>query len=373
MADNQFPWEAFMVAQQQKRQNQQNMMNLFAQAISNTGENIGQGIQLRGQRNAQAAFGQALNSVQGPMTEQGMPPQQPPVDLGQLMSTFSKAYPGQQMPSLVTDRFDPLRQAQTAYYQHKASGTLNPTVSLYRNTKTNDVSMTPQPGSDWSQVNGLTPSQQQNIINSSQMASSRKNWEKSFEERTNLGRMKDLYNNLNTLDKKSGGVLGQAGNIQYRAQRGKHLLNTPGIVADARVYALVNSDLAAIAKGGSPDILTISEASLPNIQQRANALMQKLTANPTEIRTPAVKRELNAIFDTFDKSAQLILDQNTKGVMALYGDDPWVKSHPEAIKTAIKYLGQGIMPMDPSQLPDLGSSPDVPSINDFVPSGSEDF
>lgn len=51
---------------------------------------------------------------QGPVTQTGVPPQQPPIDIARLMTSFSRAYPGQQMPGFLTDRFDPTKQAELA-------------------------------------------------------------------------------------------------------------------------------------------------------------------------------------------------------------------------------------------------------------------
>lgn len=102
MADLQFPWEAFIQAQQAKNQNQQKMMEMFGSTLANVGQNVGAGLKTRRERQAQTQFGQALTNagqpVQGPPTQTGQAPVQPPVNVGQLTTLFSKAYPQQANP-----------------------------------------------------------------------------------------------------------------------------------------------------------------------------------------------------------------------------------------------------------------------------------
>jgi hypothetical protein len=108
----------------------------------------------------------------------------------------------------------------------------------------------------------------------SETAGARKQLMEAVNNRTNAQITQNIYNDLNALNASSGGVLGQAATIQYRAQRGDHLLDTPGISTDKLVYGLVKADLAAIAQGGSPTIAAQAEASLPTYKEIANGLLR---------------------------------------------------------------------------------------------------
>lgn len=117
MADLQFPWEAFMQAQDNKNKNKQQLAQLIGQTLGNVGQSVGQGIQKHQQMGAQNQFNQALSAsgqpAQGPMTQGGQAPQQPPVNIGQLSSLFSKGFPGQNNPFMQqqADKLDPQKQA----------------------------------------------------------------------------------------------------------------------------------------------------------------------------------------------------------------------------------------------------------------------
>lgn len=251
--------------------------------------------------------------------------------------------------------------------------TAKPTTSIYRNTKTNDVSMSPQQGPDWMEESGLTPSQRQSALNAGFVGKQREKWANNMEDRTTAINENMLYNQINSLAQSPGSVLGQAANIQYRAERGEHLLATPGIAQDKLVYGLVKADLAAIAQGSSsPTLAAMAEASLPTIKEIANGVLRKITADPKSIDQPEVREQMRKIFQVMSKSAGSIISQNTEGVRALHENDTWFKAHPESIKKVMQMLGQGIKPFDVSKLPPLGNMPaSAPSWDDTVPVGSE--
>ena len=129
-----------MAANAQKQKNQQQMMELFGNTIAKLGGNVGQFLQKRKEQNAQQALGQQLNNAmspaQGPSTipiqgppQQGqtMPiggnqgPSQPPVDFGQLSSTFGKAYPNQSNPFIegMAKRMMPKEQSPETMFQQQ--------------------------------------------------------------------------------------------------------------------------------------------------------------------------------------------------------------------------------------------------------------
>lgn len=369
-----FPWEAFMQAQAAKNRNKQQMMETFGQTLAGLGQNIGQGLQRRGQQKAQQQFGQLLSNsqqpvqgppnmvtqpppqipgmspVQGPSTATMVPPNQPPVDFGKLYSTAARAFPGQAgeiMPGIM----------KMFSSQQKPS---KPTVSLWRNSDTNEVSTTPKTGSGWFEESGLSPSQRQSALSSASTVKQREVWAQQAKERTHAYITQNVYNDLNSLNKSSGNVLGQAATIQFRSQRGDHLLDTPGLAQDKLVYGLVQSDLAAIAQGGSPTIAAQAEATLPTFKEDVNKILRRLTANPKDINQPEVKKQLRKIFQVMNAASGSIIEQNTAGLRAIYQNQPWMKENKNAFEEAVKYLGQGITPFDPKN---LGPMPNMPTDN----------
>lgn len=342
---NQFPWEAYMQAVQQKNKNQQDMMNTLGGTLASLGQTGQQFLQERAKQHKAIKEQKDWESAIDQFAQQN--PQY--ASIAPLLKK-DKSSVGQLLPSVM-----------------KAQKPTEANVSVWRNNKTGDVSMSPQDGPDWMQESGLKPAQRQSILTSAESGKARKDWQQSFAERTEASVVGQLYNQLNSLDK--SGVLGQAAQIQYRAQRGDHLLDTPGIARDKLVYGLVTSDLAAIAQGGSPTLAAQAESTLPTYKEMANGLLRKITAHPESIDQPEIRMQLRRIFQVMDKSAGAIVDQNTAGVRALWEDSNFAKNHPNAFKRAIQYLGQGVKPFDTSKLPPLGQEPatNSPNIQDFSP------
>lgn len=105
-----FPWAAFMAAVQQKNKNQQDMYQNIGQTANDVGNMVGQQAQRQRKLQAQQQFGQAFSNasspVQGPPTQEGGMPQQPPVDIGKMMGLVGQAFPGsegQVLPSLIKE------------------------------------------------------------------------------------------------------------------------------------------------------------------------------------------------------------------------------------------------------------------------------
>lgn len=248
---------------------------------------------------------------------------------------------------------------------------VKPTQSIWRNAA-GEASLEPKTEPGWKEYTGFNPQQAQSTFNQSIGSQARKEWAQQLKSRTEMGYVQNIYNDMNTLNKSSGGVLGQAAQIQYRSQRGEHLLNTPGIANDKLVYGLVKADLAAIAQGGSPTIAAQAEASLPTIKEEANGLLRRITANPKDIDQPEVKEQMRKIFQVMDKSASSIFDQNTQGLRTLYSSTDWFKEHPDIFDKAAQYLGQGIKPFDPRTLPPLPPPiNEVPEYQETAPVGDQ--
>lgn len=314
-----FPWEAFMQAAQARNKNKMAGPELIGQGLATAGD-------IYGKYQQKKKLNQTLSNI----------PELAP------LSGLSPELIGQLGPSLLKSKNQ------------------KPTVSLFRNTKTNQTSMEPQGGADWKEESGLSPAQRQAAMNSGIGAQARTQWAESIKQRTDNAVVNSIYSNLNSLNQSSGGVLGQAAQIQYRAQRGEHLLNTPGIANDKLVYGLVKADLASIAQGGSPTIAAQAEASLPTFKETVNGLLRRITAEPQSIDQPQIRQQLRKIFQVMNDSAGSIIQQNTQGVRALYENSGWVKENPKAFEQAIQYLGQGIKPFDSSKLPPLGNAPQIP-------------
>ena len=121
MADWSFPWQAFAEAQARKRQNQKDLIDALAQGIQGLTSGVGQGIEGRNRNIAQRQFSQMMSPAQGPQTAGGQGPAQPPIDLGRAFALWAKGYPGQQMPTALTDYIDPLRKQKAALEERKVA------------------------------------------------------------------------------------------------------------------------------------------------------------------------------------------------------------------------------------------------------------
>jgi len=94
-----FPWEMVTQAQEAKNERQRRMMEMFGQSLAGIGQNVGQGLQQRGQEQARQQLGRALNPEgMGPATVEGRTGPAAPVDMQAVDSLFSKVYPGQVNP-----------------------------------------------------------------------------------------------------------------------------------------------------------------------------------------------------------------------------------------------------------------------------------
>lgn len=250
--------------------------------------------------------------------------------------------------------------------------TTSPKVSIWENPQTNQVSRTPMNQPGWVEDQGLSPYQARSAANSAELTQARLGWQQSLKERTDLYAINNIYNDLNSLNQSSGGVLGQAANVQWRSQRGMHLLDTPGIAQDSVVYGLVQADLASIAQGGNPTIAAMKEADGRTLQERANGLLRTITSNPQTVDQPAVKMQLRQVFRAMDKASSSMIEQNTAGVRALYEDTPFVKENPKAFEKAVFYLGHGIKPPDLSKLPPMPPAPNDAQDGNNLSSLSDD-
>jgi len=410
-----FPWGAFIRASQQRDKYAQDV----PESLAGIGEGLGKGLGAIGeviqQHRQKRALQQLLQQLQGgqqqPIPQQSMGPQSggqpmsagignigqdvrmPPqpgaqtpqgspqqpfngMDPSKLLALYMQANPAgaQELIGRIIQNkmgistLNPLQQAQAGYYNARANQLMGPGATKDFATPEQALQFMGDIPENRQFIQSLGDRIPWNVIKAksgqeaqSTMLKERGTWAKAWEDRVNLQRRYMLYNALNTLDKSSGGVLGSAGIIQYRSNRGRDLLSSAGIKLDARTYALVNADLAAIAQGGSPTIVAQAEAQMPTIRQTANRLLQQITSDPSSVNQPGIRKQLLSIFNTFGNSAKGILEQNTRGVMSIYGDDPWVKAHPEEIKNAILAIGMGIQPPNPNQLPALPPEPTIPS------------
>jgi hypothetical protein len=349
MADLTFPWDAYMQAVQQKNRNRMLIPEAVGQGLATAGQTAGDYFKYKAAQKQKAQQQAAMKQLvglfgqpQGPVDATGAGPTAAPPNPGQVATLGSQAF-GNQAGAILPLLMKMMPQSKQG------------TVSLWRNTKTGAGSLTPQTGPDWIEEKNLTPVQREGQFSQSIGALARKTWGDTLSDRQALLTASNLYNALNSLDKSSGGILGQAAQIQWRSQRGEEFLNTPTITPDSRVYQLVNADLASIAQGGSPTIAAQAEATMPNIRQNANALLQKITANPKEVNTPAVRQQLRAIFQAMGTSAGSIINQNTQGVRAIY--HKWIEKDPDAFNQAVYWIGSGIKPPDLSKLPPLPNAP----------------
>lgn len=255
-----FPWEAYMEANQRKQKNQQQLAQIFGQTLGTLGQDVGQGIQnyqakqkkLKDQKQTSDAV-DALTKDNPQLAAYGGVFKRDPALMGQLL-------PGLTKPQKPNSEYSPI----PGFLSHG-----HPV--LYDKTDPSKTTVLPVRGE---------------ATGGSQMAGVRS---KQFT-------LQDLPSNQgpNT----AGGAAYQ---VKVAARQGKNLIAKAG---SSQRLGLASGDLARAVLRASPTDEAMHNANFSdNTINRWSQIKQKITSDPGQINNPAVRKEIYNIFDEMDKSA----------------------------------------------------------------------
>ena len=118
-----------------------------------------------------------------------------------------------------------------------------------------------------------------------------------------------LEKRTNALNSSSRSALGQSGIANVRAARAMDVLTNKDIVQDPYAFDLVNTDVQGIMKGAAPTESQLKE-KYSNMQSELASLWQKVTAQPTYVDQPGVKKQLVNIINGLKDIDNDVIDKN---------------------------------------------------------------
>lgn len=135
-------------------------------------------------------------------------------------------------------------------------------------------------------------------------------------------------------------AIGQAAVNNMRAERALKLLNK-GEDMSTNEYDIVVSDLAAIFKGGVPDIVSLEHQRYDTIQADLAKWKQYLTSQPAGVKTPEVRKRLKDVtMDVKDVDNEIIM-RYIGSVSSAY--KPYIQQDPERaldiLNPAVRNMG----------------------------------
>lgn len=150
-----------------------------------------------------------------------------------------------------------------------------------------------------------------------------------------------LQDKINVSNAPAARAIGQAAINNMRADRALELLNRPHGLTKGE-YDIVSSDLAAIFKGGVPDVLSLEHQRYETLKGKLAGIEQYLTSSPSDIDTPEIKDRLKDV--TLDvKSIDNSIILNYMDSVAA-GYEPFVQADParfgRMVNAQLRNLGQ---------------------------------
>lgn len=275
-----FPWEAYMEANQRKQKNQQQLAQIFGQTLGNLGQDVGQGIQnyqakqkkLKDQKQTSDAV-DALTKDNPQLAAYGGVFKRDPALMGQLL-------PGLTKPQKPNSEYSPIPGFLSQGHP-----------VLYDKTDPSKTTVLPVRGE---------------ATGGSQMAGVRKN---QFT-------MQDLPSNQGPTT-----AAGAAYQVKVAGRQGKSLIakySTPQRIG------LAGGEAARAVLRASPTDEAMRNANFSdNTINHWNQLKQKLTSNPQEaMNNVAVRREMYNLFDEMDKSASPLIANQLDDIESIMGPLP---------------------------------------------------
>jgi hypothetical protein len=114
---------------------------------------------------------------------------------------------------------------------------------------------------------------------------------------------------LNGLTQSSRTALGVATSSNMRADRALKIVNDPNATPQD-IQGLVNTDMAAIMKGGVPDEQLAKSTQYNNLKNSWAQLVEKVTSNPTAANTPGVTNHLKKIILELKDIDNKVIERN---------------------------------------------------------------
>lgn len=301
--------------------------------LSGIGQNLGQSGQVIGQIVAKKRLSdlmKQLNSpsdpVQGPplpgvglaaaskTPSSGLGANPPPfngVDQGKLMSLMTQLYPDV-ASKMLQDRMDPLKQAQTAYYQRRAGLSGGPNGpgpgkrTVYENAD-GTISLTPQEGSTPMVVSDSQAMQYTATPKSSRFKADQKNIQNIESDWKEVRKVVNPFRSTGIGGASS--VFNKAAVANQAAARGLKILRKPTLTWQ-ELNAYVNSDIASIQRGGTPTDIQLHEANYNTLLGKLGAMKTYATGKPaTDLVPDETRKQIEQnILDIIGVDNQIIDD-----------------------------------------------------------------
>jgi len=134
-----------------------------------------------------------------------------------------------------------------------------------------------------------------------------------------------LQDKVNVSNAPAARAIGQAAVNNMRADRALKLLNKEALTKNE--YDVVVSDLAAIFKGGVPDVLSLEHQRYATLQSDVNEVIQYVTSAPSEVNTPEIKDRLRGITNEVKQIDNGIILNYMDSVAAGY--ETYIAGNPE--------------------------------------------
>src|SRR5258708_7070293 len=282
--DFRLPPEVYQLLAQAIQQKNQMYQGLGQNLSQGFGTGFAQGRQIKAQNQFGQDFKNALAPVQGPTTEQGQKPIQPPINYGALSNSFGKAYPdqaGQFSEKIISQ----LMKQQTPN---------KPMASIWVNPE-DPTSLSPNPVEGWTEYK----TSQGDALNKITGVASSKARNKAMTDKAEVWNRAIDTKQINELTKRIGLTSKQQSALQtnnLRADRAIEILSNPSITWQE--LALGEVDLAGIMQGGVPHIDEVKNTHFPGWQQNWASWKTYATGHPTEnVPDPIRKKVLGLVQD----------------------------------------------------------------------------
>lgn len=326
MADLQFPWEAFMQAQDNKNKNKQQLAQLLGQTLGNVGQSVGQGIQNHKMQQQQQQQKQQLNGLRGSINQMAQPQPQTMNVAGQQNVPIASYDPNRNQTTPTMKPQDPrmqqmlamigklpdqqLPQAATDVAQQMAKGSFGqtkPQASVFVNPQdATQVSSNPVPGwteyktSQGDALNKVTGAAQSKAKNAA--AGSRA---EAMQRSIDTKQIDHLTQTIGFTPKMISSIQQTA----TRAQRGLDIINQPNVTWQALGAAGV--DFAGIMQGGAPHVGEVVNTQFPNWHQSAAHWQTYIDGNnPGNVPEPIRKQMQSMLSGVYDIDKKFIESSN---------------------------------------------------------------
>lgn len=325
MADLQFPWEAFMQAQENKNKNKQQLAQILGQTLGNIGQDVGQGIQnhrlaqqqqqqkqqLQGLRDALGQMGQsqpqtvnfggqnAPTASYNPATNQTTPNMTQPDPRMKSITDLISKLPDQQLGQGVADFTQQISKGAFGQQKPQASVFVNPQDAT-------QVSPTPVPGwKEYKTSQGDALSKVTGAAQSKAKNAAARSRAEAMQRGIDTKQIDHLTQTIGFTPKMISSIQQTA----TRAQRGLDIISQPNVTWQQLNAAGV--DFAGIMQGGAPHVGEVVNSTFPNWHQNAAKWQTYIDGNnPSNVPEPIRKQMQSMISGVFDIDKKFIDSSN---------------------------------------------------------------